>query len=56
MFDSETFQNAWEIIKTEIPLALWETFYVTVLSTFFAIIIGLPLGILIVACCVRFRF
>ncbi len=49
MFDSETFQNAWEIIKTEIPLAIWETFYVTVLSTFFAIIIGLPLGILIVA-------
>ena len=49
MFDSETFQNAWEIIKTEIPLAIWETFYVTVLSIFFAIIIGLPLGILIVA-------
>ena len=49
MFDSESFQSAWQIIKTEIPLAIWETFYVTVLSTFFAIIIGLPLGVLIVA-------
>ena len=48
MFDSESFQSAWQIIKTEIPLAIWETFYVTVLSTFFAIIIGLPLGVLIV--------
>lgn len=49
MFYSESFQSAWQIIKTEIPLAIWETFYVTVLSTFFAIIIGLPLGVLIVA-------
>ena len=28
---------------------IWETVYVTVLSTFFAIIIGLPLGVLLVA-------
>lgn len=49
MFNSEVFQSAWQIIETEIPLAIWETFYVTVLSTFFAIIIGLPLGVLIVA-------
>ncbi|MBR3305441.1 MAG: ABC transporter permease [Christensenellaceae bacterium] len=33
---------------TEFPLAVWETLYVTVLSTFFAIVIGLPLGILLV--------
>ena len=38
-----------ESFKTEFPLAIWETVYVTVLSTFFAIIIGLPLGVLLVA-------
>ncbi|MBQ2286778.1 MAG: methionine ABC transporter permease [Acutalibacteraceae bacterium] len=38
-----------DILKTEFPLAIWETVYVTVLSTFFAIIIGLPLGVLLVA-------
>lgn len=48
-FQSETFINAVEIFKEQFPLAIWETVYVTVLSTFFAIILGLPLGILIVA-------
>lgn len=32
----------------EIPFALWETLYATVLATLFAIIIGLPLGVLLV--------
>ncbi len=45
--------NAWaealEILKNDMPLALWETFYVTVVSTFFAFVIGMPLGILLVA-------
>ena len=48
-FASEEFLDAIDILKTEIPLAVWETFYVTVLSTFFSIIIGLPLGVLLVA-------
>ncbi len=48
-FASEDFLNAIDILKTEFPLAIWETVYVTVLSTFFAIIIGLPLGVLLVA-------
>ena len=30
-------------------LEIWETVYVTILSTFFAILIGLPLGVLLVA-------
>ena len=30
------------------PTALWETFYVTVLSTALSLLIGLPLGILLV--------
>ena len=38
-----------EVVKNDFPLAIWETVYVTVLSTLFAIIIGLPLGVLIVA-------
>lgn len=52
MFDflsSPDVAEAIEIFKTEFPLAVWETFYVTVLSTLFAIIIGLPLGVLLVA-------
>lgn len=48
-FASEDFLNAMDILKTEFPLAIWETVYVTELSTFFAIIIGLPLGVLLVA-------
>ena len=48
-FQSETFVNAIEVVKNDFPLAIWETIYVTVLSTFFAILIGLPLGVLIVA-------
>ena len=41
---SESVQNALEILKTQFPLAIWETVYVTILSTFFAILIGLPLN------------
>lgn len=31
------------------PFAIWETFYTTVIATFFAYLIGLPLGVLLVA-------
>ena len=48
LFSSETISEAWQIIVTQFPTAIWETLYVTVLSTLFAIIIGLPLGILLV--------
>ncbi len=48
-FQSEAFLKAMDILETEFPLAIWETLYVTVLSTFFAIVIGLPLGVLLVA-------
>lgn len=48
-FSSPEFKEAWEIFKTQFPLAVWETVYVTVVSTFFAIVIGLPLGVLLVA-------
>ena len=41
--------EAIEILKSELFLAIWETFYVTVAAPFFSILIGLPLGVLIVA-------
>ncbi len=48
MFSSEAVEEALWILKNEFPLAIWETVYVTVLATLFAIIIGLPLGVLLV--------
>ena len=48
MFSSEAVAEAIEILKNECPLAIWETVYVTVLATAFAVLIGLPLGILLV--------
>lgn len=47
-FASEATQEAIEIIKNEFLLATWETVYVTILATAFAIILGLPLGVLLV--------
>lgn len=49
LFSPETVSEAWEIIRTQFPVAVWETVYVTVLATAFAIVIGLPLGVLLVA-------
>lgn len=49
VFSSEAVEEALRIIRTEFPLAIWETIYVTLISTFFAIIIGLPLGVLLIA-------
>ena len=46
---SGAFREALLILHDEIPFAVWETFYVTVVSTLFAAIIGLPLGVLLVA-------
>ncbi len=49
MFSADAVEKALEVLKDEIPFALWETIYVTVLATAFAILLGLPLGILLVA-------
>lgn len=40
--------EALDILKNEVPLATWETVYVTLLATAFAILIGLPLGVILV--------
>ena len=49
LFTPEVVNEAWQIVKTQFPLAFWETFYVTVVATGISIIIGLPLGVLLVA-------
>lgn len=48
IFDPEAAAEALDILMTEMPLATWETVYVTILATFFAVVIGLPLGVLLV--------
>ena len=49
IFSSDAIAEALTILKEEIPFALWETTYVTVLATAFAIVLGIPLGVLLVA-------
>ena len=49
MFTPESIQLALECLKTEIPFAIWETFYVTILATVLALVFGLPLGVILVA-------
>ncbi len=49
MFSPEKLSEAGEIVKTEFLMGIWETLYVTVAATAIAILIGLPLGVLLVA-------
>ena len=48
MFSQESVQLALDVLQNDILFAIWETFYVTVIATFFALVIGLPLGVLLV--------
>lgn len=48
MFSPESTKLALDILQNEIPFAIWETVYVTIISTFLALVVGLPLGILLV--------
>jgi D-methionine transport system permease protein len=43
--DLETLKS---VAKNEIPKAVWETFYVTVLATALSIVVGMPFGVLLV--------
>ena len=49
LFAPEVISETLEIIATQFPLAIWDSVYVTVLSTFLAVVLGLPLGFLLVA-------
>lgn len=48
LFSPESVAQALECLRTEIPFAIWETIYVTVLATALSLLIGLPLGVLLV--------
>ena len=48
IFTPESIAETVEIIQSQFALALWETVYVTLAATAFAIILGLPLGVLLV--------
>lgn len=48
-FTAEAWQEFLPVFINEFPLAIWETIYVTLVSTGFAILLGLPLGVLLVA-------
>ena len=43
------FQAEAEYLLNNLPFAIWETIYSTVVATFFAYVIGLPLGVILVA-------
>lgn len=47
IFSWDKLNEAVTIVKDQFPLAIWETFYVTVAATIIAVIIGLPLGVLL---------
>ena len=49
LFTAESLAELKTAFLTQFPMALWETLYVTVLSTALAILLGLPLGVLLVA-------
>ena len=47
-YTPEKLEKAWEIIRTQFVSETGVTLYITIVSTFFAILIGLPLGVLLV--------
>jgi D-methionine transport system permease protein len=47
LFSEKAFEEL-ASIAGQIPLAIWDTIYMTLVSTLFAVIIGLPLGVLLV--------
>ena len=49
LLSPESVAQALQCLQNEIPLAIWDTFYVTVISTAMAVVVGLPLGVLLVA-------
>lgn len=48
MFDPEKVEEAIYVLQNEIPLATWETVYVTIIATALSLLIGLPLGVILV--------
>ena len=47
LFSPQSVQDLMNVLHS-LPYAIWETFYMTVLSTVLALVVGLPLGVLLV--------
>ena len=48
LFSAQSLQDLLTVLPS-LPVAIWETFYVTVISTALSLVLGLPLGVLLVA-------
>jgi len=48
IFTQKNWDDLVKVLKNEMGQAVWDTLHVTLISSFFAILIGLPLGILLV--------
>ena len=48
LFSAQSVQDLMSVLPS-LPFAIWETFYVTVVSTALSLVLGLPLGVLLVA-------
>ena len=48
LFSAQSVQDLMSVLPS-LPVAIWETFYVTVVSTALSLVLGLPLGVLLVA-------
>ena len=48
LFSAEVLQETLSIVQGQFLLAFWETLYVTIAVMFFAVVIGLPLGVILV--------
>lgn len=48
LFSAESVADLAAALQTQFASAIWETFYVTLLSTLLAVALGLPLGVLLV--------
>ena len=47
VFSGEAWKTAWDIVRSDFLFATWETLYVTLAATFFAVVLGLPFGIIL---------
>ncbi len=47
IFSAQSIQDLMSVLPS-LPVAIWETFYVTVVSTALSLVLGLPLGVLLV--------
>ena len=46
LFSAQSVQDLMTVLPA-LPFAIWETFYVTVVSTALSLVLGLPLGVLL---------